>query len=111
MYVFDIDAVRRSLEAMDAKWKEFMRAERLSAGLYRLKAGEGDAQRPHGEDEIYFITRGRATFASGERLQEVGAGSIIYVEARRERRFVDVVEDLEAFVIFTPAEGSAPSPG
>ena len=111
MYVFDIDAVRRALEAMDANWKEFMRVESLSTGLYRLKAGERDAQKPHLEDEIYFITKGRATFAAGESIQEVAAGSIIYVEARREHRFVDIVEDLEALVIFAPAEGSVPPPG
>jgi mannose-6-phosphate isomerase-like protein (cupin superfamily) len=106
MYIFDIDAVRRALEAMDSNWKEFMRVETLSAGVYRLKAGEADSQKPHHEDEIYFVTRGRARFAAGDNIQAVGAGSIIYVEALREHRFIDIVEDLEALVIFTPPEGS-----
>lgn len=106
MYIFDIDSVRRALEAMDSNWKEFMRVETFSAGLYRLKAGERDAQKPHTEDEIYFVTRGRAKFAAGENLQDVAAGSVIYVEAHREHRFVDIVEDLEALVIFAPAEAS-----
>jgi mannose-6-phosphate isomerase-like protein (cupin superfamily) len=109
MLVFDIDAVRRALEAMDTNWKEFMRVEGMSAGVYRLKAGEKDGQKPHGEDEVYFVTRGRAKFAAGDNVQDVAAGSIIYVEARRDHRFVDIVEDLEALVIFAPAEGSAPS--
>ena len=109
MFVFDIDAVRRALEAMDSNWKEFMRVEGMSAGVYRLKAGEKDGQKPHGEDEVYFVTRGRAKFAAGDNVQDVAAGSIIYVEARRDHRFVDIVEDLEALVIFAPAEGSAPS--
>jgi len=107
MYIFDIDAVRRALEAMDSNWKEFMRVKAFSAGVYRLKAGERDAQKPHHEDEIYFITKGRARFAAGENVEEVAAGSIIYVEAHREHRFVDVVEDLETLVILAPAEGSA----
>ncbi len=106
MYIFDIDSVRRALEAMDSNWKEFMRVETFSAGLYRLKAGERDAQKPHAEDEIYFVIKGRAKFAAGENIQDVGAGSVIYVEARRDHRFVDIVEDLEALVIFAPAEGS-----
>jgi len=109
MLVFDIDAVRRALEAMDSNWKEFMRVEGMSAGVYRLKAGEKDKQKPHGEDEIYFVTRGRAKFEAGESVQEVAAGSFIFVEALREHRFVDIVEDLEALVIFAPAEGSAGS--
>lgn len=107
MYVFDIDAVRRALEAMDSSWKEFMRAGAFSAGVYRLKAGESDKQNPHTEDEIYFVTRGRAKFASGENVQEVAAGSVIYVEAHRDHRFLDIVEDLEALVIFSPPEGSS----
>ena len=106
MFVFDIDAVRRALEAMDSSWKEFMRVESMSAGVYRLKAGERDFQKPHTEDEVYFVTRGRAKFAAGENVQDVAAGSIIYVDAGRDHRFVDIAEDLEALVIFTPAEGS-----
>jgi mannose-6-phosphate isomerase-like protein (cupin superfamily) len=111
MLVFDIDAVRRALEAMDSHWKEFMRVETMSAGVYRLKAGEKDAQKPHGEDEVYFVTRGRAKFAAGDNVQEIAAGSIVYVEAGRDHRFIDIVEDLEALVVFCPPEGSAsPSP-
>ena len=109
MFVFDIDAVRRALAAMDSNWKEFMRVEGMSAGVYRLKAGDRDAQNPHNEDEIYYVTRGRAKFAAGDNVQDVMAGSIIYVEARREHRFIEIAEDLEALVIFAPAEGSAPS--
>ena len=85
--------------------------EALSAGVFRVKAGERDAQKPHTEDEIYFVTRGRAKFAAGENIQDVGAGSIIYVEAQREHRFIDIVEDLEALVIFTPPEGSTRAAG
>ena len=61
MYIFDIDAVRRALDAMDSNWKEFMRVETLSAGVYRLKAGERDGQKPHAEDEIYVVTQGQAS--------------------------------------------------
>ena len=106
MFVFDIDAVRRALGAMDSSWKEFMRVESMSAGVYRLKAGERDLQKPHTEDEVYFVTKGRAKFAAGENIQDVAAGSIIYVEAGRDHRFVEIAEDLEAPVIFTPPEGS-----
>ena len=107
MLIFDIDAIRRALEARNSNWKEFMKVDTMSAGVYRLKAGESDLQKPHTEDEIYFVTRGQARFAAGESVQEVTAGSIIYVEAGREHRFVDIAQDLEALVIFAPPEGSA----
>jgi quercetin dioxygenase-like cupin family protein len=106
MYIFDIEAVRRAMEAMDSKWKEFMRGETLSMGVYRLRAGSTDDQKPHTEDEAYFVTRGRARFQAGESAQDVKAGSVIFVEAGREHRFVDIAEELEALVIFTPPEGS-----
>ena len=109
MLVFDIDAVRRALKATDSRWKEFMRLDTMSAGVYRLKAGERDPQKAHTEDEMYFVTTGRAKFAAGENVQDVAAGSIIFVEALRDHRFVDIVEDLEALVIFAPAENSAAS--
>ena len=111
MYIFDLEAIRRAILAMESNWKEFMRVESLSAGVYRLKAGEHDAQKPHSEDEIYFVTAGRAKFLAGEPVQEVRALSIIYVEAHREHRFVDIEEDLEALVIFAPPEGSTRSAG
>jgi mannose-6-phosphate isomerase-like protein (cupin superfamily) len=111
MYIFDIDAVRRALSAQESHWKEFMRVERLSAGVLRLAAGERDTQAPHREDVVYYVTRGRAKFAAGDNVQDVAAGSIIYVEAHREHRFIDITEDLEALVIFTPPEGSTPSRG
>ena len=40
---------------------EFQRSPDLSTGLYVLAAGEIDHQQPHTEDEIYYVTRGRAT--------------------------------------------------
>ena len=106
MYTFDLDAVRRAMDAMDSKWKEFMRGETLSMGVYRLKAGEPDLQKPHTEDEVYVVLRGRASFVAGENQQAVSGGTVIFVEAGRDHRFVDIVEDLEAFVLFTPSEGS-----
>jgi len=105
--VFDIEAVRRALEATESRYKEFMRVENMSAGLYRLKAGETDPQKPHAEDEVYFVTRGRAKFVAGENIQDVAAGSFIFVEAQREHRFVEITEDLEVLVVFAPPEGSA----
>lgn len=106
MYTFDLDAVRRAMDAMDSKWKEFMRGESLSMGVYRLKAGEQDPQKPHAEDEVYVVLRGRGAFVAGDNRQSVAAGTVIFVEAGREHRFVDIVEDVEALVLFTPPEGS-----
>jgi len=86
------------------QYREFMRVPAISAGLYVLAAGSTDLQRPHHEDEIYHVVRGRARFRAGAEDREVSAGSVIYVAAEVEHRFYDVVEELAVLVFFAPAE-------
>jgi mannose-6-phosphate isomerase-like protein (cupin superfamily) len=83
---------------------EFLRVPAMSAGLYVLPAGGTDTQRPHHEDEIYYVVRGRARFKAAEEDREVSEGSVIFVAAEVEHRFYDVAEELAVLVIFAPAE-------
>lgn len=85
-------------------YHEFLREPTLSAGLYRLPAGSTDPQRPHSEDEVYLVLRGRGRFRGGAEEVAVGPGSVIFVPAREEHRFFDVAEDLEILVLFAPPE-------
>ena len=87
-------------------WIEFQRSDDLSTGLYVLDVGEVDTQDPHTEDEIYVCVSGRARFVTPSSECEVGSGTIIFVPAREEHRFVDVIERLQLVVVFGPAEGS-----
>jgi len=85
---------------------EFLRTGSLSAGVYRLPAGAVDGQSPHTEEEIYFVTAGRARFASGDRDTAVRTGDVVFVPAGEAHRFHSIEEDLEVLVFFAPAEGS-----
>ena len=85
-------------------YREFLRVPALSAGLYILPAGGTDHQRPHREDEIYYVIRGRARFKAGPEDREVSAGSVIFVAAEVGHRFYDITEELEVLVFFAPAE-------
>jgi mannose-6-phosphate isomerase-like protein (cupin superfamily) len=76
----------------------------MSAGVYVLPAGGTDPQKPHQEDEMYYVVRGRARMKIGSDHAEVRAGSVMFVEAELEHGFYDVVEDLEVLVFFAPAE-------
>jgi len=76
----------------------------MSAGLYVLAAGGTDAQRPHHEDEMYYVVRGRARFQAGEQDREVSAGSVLFVAAEVEHRFYNIEEELAVLVFFAPAE-------
>lgn len=85
-------------------YREFLRVPAMSAGLYVLPAGAVDLQRPHHEDEMYYVVRGRARFLAGEEDREVSAGSVMFVAAEVEHRFHDVEEELAVLVFFAPAE-------
>lgn len=85
-------------------YREFLRAESMSAGLYVLAAGSTDLQRPHHEDEMYYVVRGRARFRAGDQDFEVHSGSVLFVAAEVEHRFYDIAEELAALVFFSPAE-------
>ena len=85
-------------------YREFLRVPSMSAGLYVLPAGATDLQRPHHEDEMYYVVRGIARFRAGDEDQEVSAGSVLFVAAEVEHRFYDITEELAALVFFAPAE-------
>ena len=85
-------------------YREFLRVPAMSAGLYVLSAGSTDLQRPHHEDEIYYVVRGCARFKAGDDDREVSAGNVIFVAAEVDHRFYDVREELTLLVFFAPAE-------
>jgi mannose-6-phosphate isomerase-like protein (cupin superfamily) len=85
-------------------YREFLRVPTMSAGLYVLPAGGTDRQKPHREDEIYYVVRGRARFVAGSEDREISAGSLIFVAARVGHRFYDITEELAVLVFFAPAE-------
>jgi len=76
----------------------------MSAGLYVLAAGANDPQKPHNQDELYYVIRGRARMKGKDEDQEVSAGSVIFVAAKVEHRFYDISEELTVLVFFAPAE-------
>lgn len=85
-------------------YREFLRMPAMSAGLYVLPAGGTDPQRPHHEDEIYYVIRGRARFRAEKDDREVSAGSVIFVAPEVDHRFYDITEELAVLVLFAPAE-------
>jgi mannose-6-phosphate isomerase-like protein (cupin superfamily) len=95
--------------AAGKQYFEFLREPSMSLGLYELPAGGEDLQSPHGEDEVYVVTAGRARFRAGEEDREVGPGSILFVPARVPHRFHSIESDLSALVFFAPPEGSTDS--
>jgi mannose-6-phosphate isomerase-like protein (cupin superfamily) len=92
-------------------WDEHLEVPHLSCGTYSLPAGGSDPQTPHTEDELYVVTRGRATLWTPGGTAEVRAGDVAFVPAGEEHRFVDILEDFAALVVFGPAEYSRAEEG
>ncbi len=85
-------------------YREFLRVPAMSAGLYVLPDGATDPQRPHHEDEMYYVVRGKGRFRAGDEDREISAGSVLFVAAEVEHRFHDITEELAVLVFFAPAE-------
>ena len=97
------DLLTKQQEAKQS-YLEFLRVPSLSSGLYVLPAGATDPQRPHGEDEVYYVINGRGSFQAGNESCSVEAGTILFVPAQQEHRFHSITEELTLLVFFAPAE-------
>lgn len=106
MIAYTVDDVDAQRAATKEPWLEFQRTPDVSTGIYVLEAGEIDEQEPHTEDEIYVAMSGRARFTTPGGTVEVGPGTVLFVPAHEEHRFVDITETLRLVVVFGPAEGS-----
>jgi len=84
----------------------------LSLTIVRWPAESVDDQTPHTEDEVYYVLNGRATLVVEDRRTDVVPGSLAFVGAGDEHRFVDITGDLEVLVFWSPARHSnAPTAG
>lgn len=70
----------------------------MRLGLYAPVAT--DPQRPHEQDELYFVTSGSGTFRHGGESCRFGPGDALFVAAGVEHRFEEFSEDFEAWVVF-----------
>lgn len=107
-HFFHIDELDRERAGRGKLYFEFLRVPAMSAGVYVLAKGASDPQKPHREDELYYVVRGQARMQIGSGAAaehtEVKPGSVIFVEAEHEHRFYDITEELEILVFFAPAE-------
>jgi len=101
---FTVDDLEQQRTQSGKSYREFLRVPALSGGLYVLPPGATDLQRPHHEDEMYYVIRGKARFRAGDDDREISAGSVLYVAAEVEHRFHDITEELAVLVFFAPAE-------
>ena len=101
---FQLDHLEQQRRQSGKSYLEFLRIPAMSAGVYTLAAGSIDPQKPHKEDEMYYVARGRARMRVGSKDLSISAGSVIFVAAGVEHRFHGITEELVVLVFFAPAE-------
>ena len=103
--------VAQARAARDGYAAEVLRSDHLSVGLYLLRAGGTDDQKPHNEDEVYYAVSGRAKFRVGEEDHPVQAGTLLFVPALAVHFFHEIEEELVLVVFWAPPEKSVQPKG
>lgn len=106
MQAWDLSELEAARATAGRLYHEFLSVSDLSGGLYVLDAGATDPQSPHTEDELYVVMSGRASIVVDGERRAIGPGSVVFVAAHVEHRFVDIEERLVLVVVFGPAEYS-----
>ncbi len=115
---FSLDALLAARAAAGRPYAEVLRVEAFSVGVYELGVGAEDLQRPHSEDELYAVLRGKAAFTMAGETHPVAPGALLYVPAGVPHRFHDIEEeswtlrvrssDLETWVSIRKAPMASP---
>jgi mannose-6-phosphate isomerase-like protein (cupin superfamily) len=109
--VADAFGLAEALAALTADRHDFSEVFRspsgsLSLTVARWPAASVDDQRPHTEDEVYYVASGSARLTVNGETVPVGPGSVAFVAAGIEHRFTDITRDLEVLVFWAPARGT-----
>ena len=103
---FEIEEVRRRLEAGDGGYEVVHSSPGLEVGVYVLVAPEPDRQQPHADDEVYVVLDGTGVLEVEGASIPVGPGQALFVPAGADHRFT-AYEGLSVLVIF--ARTAAPA--
>jgi mannose-6-phosphate isomerase-like protein (cupin superfamily) len=81
---------------------DFLASSKLSVGLGIWPTGSTDRQKPHREDEVYYVISGRGSISVADKDRPVKPGSLVFVAAGVEHRFHDIDEELRVLVFWAP---------
>jgi mannose-6-phosphate isomerase-like protein (cupin superfamily) len=104
MITFEAAQLLGNRQRSGRTYLEFLRVPSMSLGIYALPAGGIDPQKPHKEDEVYYVLQGRGMIRVGIEDRAVESGSLIFVGANVEHRFHSITQHLTLLVFFAPAE-------
>ncbi|HKV87720.1 MAG TPA: cupin domain-containing protein [Candidatus Dormibacteraeota bacterium] len=103
MQAYEVPAIDPQPREPDGHgYVDFLASEKLSVGLAIWPAGVTDRQKPHREDEVYYVISGRGSISVAGESRPVQPGSLVFVAAGVEHRFQDIEEDLRVLVFWAP---------
>lgn len=98
---FELGDLLAKRQESERSYLPFLSRKTLSTGIYHLAKGTKDLQKPHAFDEIYYVIRGKSRFEADGKEVAVKPGSILFVAAGIEHRFLAIEEDLTVLVFFS----------
>lgn len=101
-HAFEVEQVRRRLEAGNGGYEIVHASPGLEVGVYVLVAPEPDHQQPHADDEVYVVLDGTGVLDVEGTAISVAPGQAVFVPAGAEHRFT-AYEGLSVLVIFARA--------
>jgi len=69
---FELPELQKQREQSGKRYLEFLRVPSMSAGIYTLAAGSADPQKPHKEDEMYYVVGAKGAFKWGRMIARSG---------------------------------------
>lgn len=96
---FDIERVRKRLEAAQGGYQILHASPGLEIGLYVLGASRPDLQQPHADDEVYIPLAGRGVLDVEGRPIALEPGQAVFVPAGARHEFV-AHDHMSVLVIF-----------
>lgn len=107
---FEWSEIVDQLKESGSPWLPILKVPTLHMGAYVLEAGAKDLQKPHGEDEVYYVVEGEAVLQVSGKDRPVQAGSIVFVAAGVEHHFHSIKSELKVLVFFSSAKPPKPRP-
>ncbi len=107
---FEQDVINARRMSEDRRYFEFLDEPSIQGGLYVLQIGADDTQPAHDDDEVYIITNGTATLIVEDERIPIEPGSVIFVRAFAKHHFVDILDELQAIVLFSGSKGGERDP-
>jgi mannose-6-phosphate isomerase-like protein (cupin superfamily) len=100
--IFDLDSVLLTLDKKgdSSYFLDFIHNSSFEVGVLRLNPGQKDTQRPHSEDELYFVVEGNGYINIVEKNLKIKKGSCIFVPSKTVHYFHGNKERLVVLYVF-----------